>query len=118
MGRAQEARNVLVKYHANGAEDDALVAYEFREIVAAINDEEMLPQTRYLDFLKSPGNRHRLLIIVVVGVSTNWVGNGIISYYLSPILNSLGISDTKTQLEINVGLQLWNRTCGVINLSS
>lgn len=70
---------MLIKYHANGKEDDELVAYEYNEIVQAIKAEDNLPQTSYLDFVRSPGNRHRLLILVVVGISLNWVGNGIIS---------------------------------------
>lgn len=38
----------------------------------------------------------------------NWVGNGIISYYLSPILTSIGIGSTRIQLTVLVGLQIWN----------
>lgn len=99
---------MLVKYHANGKEDDELVAHEFGEICRAIEDEKNAKQISYSDFLKTPGNRHRLMILFVQGVSMNWVGNGIISYYLSPILNSVGVTSTKTQLTVLVGLQVWN----------
>lgn len=112
-GKIEKAKAVLVKYHANGTEDDPLVEYEYREILAALEDESANHETRYTDYLRGAGNRHRLMIIVVVAVGTNWVGNGIISYYLNPILNTLGISDTRTQLEILVGLQIWNRKCSL-----
>ncbi|KAJ5634253.1 hypothetical protein N7528_002095 [Penicillium herquei] len=107
-GRLDEARNILVKYHANGKEDDALVVYEFGEICNAITEEQNIKQVAYSDFLKTPGNRHRLLILFVQGVSMNWVGNGIISYYLSPILNSVGIGSTRIQLTILACLGGWN----------
>lgn len=107
-GRIHEARQILVKYHANGKEDDPLVEYEFREILAALEEESANNETRYTDYLRGPGNRHRLMILLVVAVGTNWVGNGIISYYLSPILNTLGVTETRRQLQILVGLQIWN----------
>jgi hypothetical protein len=77
-GRCEEARAVLCKYHANGAEDDALVAFEFKEMQEAIANEQAAKEgTSYKAFLKTPGNRHRLLIIVLVGLFSQWVGNGI-----------------------------------------
>ncbi len=108
-GRTQEARSILTKYHANGKEDDPLVEYEFREIIEALQEEEAHSQTKYTDYIRGSGNRRRLLIIVVVSLGMNWVGNGIVSYYLSPILTTLGISSTNQQLEILIGLQIWNR---------
>lgn len=69
---------MLCKYHANGAEDDALVAFEFKEMQEAIANEQAAKEgTSYKAFLKTPGNRHRLLIIVLVGLFSQWVGNGI-----------------------------------------
>lgn len=107
-GKVEEARKVLVKYHANGKEDDELVIYEYREILEALEDEDRNHQTKYTDLVKGPGNRHRLFINIVVSVGTNWVGNGIVSYYLSPILNSLGVTSSAVQLEILIGLHCWN----------
>ncbi|KAJ5721741.1 uncharacterized protein N7483_009675 [Penicillium malachiteum] len=66
-GRLDEARNILVKYHVNGKEDDALVVHEFGEICSAITEEQNIKQVSYSDFLKTPGNRHRLLILFVQG---------------------------------------------------
>ncbi|KAH8748897.1 general substrate transporter [Diaporthe sp. PMI_573] len=107
-GRIEEARAVLVKWHANGKDDDELVQYEFSQIVDAINEEKNPPQTRHTDSLRSPGNRHRLMILFVVGISINWVGNGIVAYYLNPILGSIGITSSVLQLQILLYLQIWN----------
>lgn len=35
-------------------------------------------------------------------------GNGIVSYYLAPILKSVGITNSTQQALINLGLQIWN----------
>ncbi|KAI8162557.1 Lactose permease [Colletotrichum sp. SAR 10_70] len=118
-GRLVNARTILIKYHANGKEDDELVEYEFREIVEALKLEDLNKQTTYLDFFRTPGNRHRLLILIVLGASLNWVGNGIMSYYLSPILNGIGVTNTRSQLLILVGLNIWNliwSTSAAINI--
>src|SRR6478735_9346327 len=50
--------------------------------------------SKYFDFLKTPGNRRRLLVLVTMGTGSNWVGNGIIAYYLSPALKLVGITSS------------------------
>lgn len=102
-----EAFQVLVKYHANGNEDDPLVKLEYAEILESLEIEEACSQTSYLDYLK-PENRQRLFILISIAIGTNWVGNGIISYYLSPILGDIGITSTLKQAQLNLGLQIWN----------
>ncbi|KAL4791478.1 hexose transporter protein [Aspergillus venezuelensis] len=106
--KRDEARRILVKYHANGDDDDALVVYEMKQIEQALEFENQNKQIQYSDLVKSKANIHRLAISLVVAVGTNWVGNGIVSYYLSPILSSLGVGDPRTQLKILIGLQTWN----------
>lgn len=65
-------------------------------------------ETKYSDYF-GPNNRPRLFLLVVIAIGTNWVGNGIISYYLSPILSTIGIRSTEQQAGLNLGLQIWNR---------
>jgi hypothetical protein len=107
-GQEEKALHVLAKYHANGDSSDALVRLEYEEIVQALRSEEAVAETSYGDYLKN-GNRQRLLILVFIAIGTNWVGNGIISYYLSPILNDIGVTSTLQQAELNLGLQIWSR---------
>lgn len=67
-GREQEAYDILCKYHANGDRDDELVIYEFDEIKEAIAAEKIAEAgTTYASFFKTKGNRHRLLILIMVG---------------------------------------------------
>ncbi|KAF4817469.1 Lactose permease [Colletotrichum siamense] len=111
-GKSDRALAILAKYHANGKFDDPLVVFEYHEIRDALANEAVAHHVKYSDFLKGSGNRKRLAINVIIAFGTNWVGNGIISYYLSPVLATLGITSTTTQLQILVGLQCWN--CGML----
>lgn len=71
-GKVDKAMNILAKWHANGDREDELVQYEYREICHALEMEEENKKTRYLDFLKTPGNRRRLLVLTTLATGTNW----------------------------------------------
>ena len=45
---------------------------------------------------------------VFASILTLFSGNGIVSYYLAPILKSVGITSSVTQAVINLALQIWN----------
>ncbi|TIA27288.1 general substrate transporter, partial [Aureobasidium pullulans] len=108
-GRDQEALDVLARYHAKGDKDDELVQYEFQEICQAIEMEKQAAKsTGWSTFFATKGNRHRFLICILVGFMIQWAGNGIVSYYLAPILKSVGITSSVTQAGINLALQFWN----------
>lgn len=107
--RKDEALAILIKHHANGVADDPLVLFEFDEMVKAIEyEKEVATNSAFAEFLQTKGNRHRLLLCVLMGVFTQWAGNGVISYYLAPILSSIGITDAVAASSINLGLQVWN----------
>ncbi|WWC66896.1 uncharacterized protein I206_100803 [Kwoniella pini CBS 10737] len=108
-GRNEEALRILAKYHANGEENDPLVRLEYSEICEALESEKTSQHgTSYLTFLKTKGNRHRLVICVLVGFMCQWSGNGIVTYYLSPILTAAGVTSSSTQALINVCINIWN----------
>ncbi len=44
----------------------------------------------------------------MIGFTSQWIGNGVISYYLVPILVSVGITEPAQQTGYNAGLQIWN----------
>lgn len=78
-GRQKEALSVLARLHANGDEQDPLVLLEMREICTAIEREDLQQKASFLDFLRTPGNRRRLVALTALALSLNWMGNGIIS---------------------------------------
>ncbi|KAF2717454.1 general substrate transporter [Polychaeton citri CBS 116435] len=107
--RHHEALQILARYHANGNQDDELVQFEYQEICRAIEvEKDAAKSTDWSTFFATKGNRHRLLICVLVGFMIQWAGNGIVSYYLAPILTSVGITSSVTQAGINLALQFWN----------
>lgn len=100
---------MLAKFHANGDESDPLVNYEFAEICETIQREkEAAAGSSWSEFFRTRGNRHRFAICLLVGIMIQWAGNGIVSYYLAPILKSVGITDPTQQSAINLGLQIFN----------
>ncbi|BEI87256.1 hypothetical protein CcaverHIS002_0706020 [Cutaneotrichosporon cavernicola] len=107
-GRVDEAHQILAKYHANGKMDDELVEWELAEIQRALQIEEVAKTTKFSTFFKTKGNRWRLGIIVLTGLSSQWVGNGIITLYVVSILNSVGITNPIDQKIYNGCLQIWN----------
>ncbi|KAG4430182.1 hypothetical protein IFR05_014341 [Cadophora sp. M221] len=107
-GRSEQALTVLAELHANGDKEDPLVKLEMREINAAIERELSRNNASFLDFLRTPGNRRRLIVLVALACSLNWMGNGIITYFLAPILRSVGITAPVQITLINVGLAIWN----------
>ncbi|KZL80229.1 sugar transporter [Colletotrichum incanum] len=105
VGRVEQATEILSTQHAGGNKNDPLV----HEIQAAINEKkEACTNASYADMFKTPGNRHRLFISVTLGVFSQWAGNGIVSYYLPLILNSIGITSTTYQTLISSCLNVWN----------
>ncbi|TFY78284.1 hypothetical protein EWM64_g5722 [Hericium alpestre] len=108
-GREAQALRTLAYYHANGNEHDPLVEYEFEEIKAAIQlDREVATSVGWLSLFKTPGNRRRMRIILALAFFSQWSGNGLVSYYLKRVCDSVGITDPTTQLLINGVLNIFN----------
>jgi MFS family permease len=106
--KVEKGLKTLADNHANGDLNDELVRYEYHEIIAALKLEEESKRVSYMDFLRTPGNRRRLLVIVALATGTNWNGSSIISYYLAPMLRLVGITDPRKISAINGGLAGWN----------
>ena len=49
-----------------------------------------------------------MTIITALAFFTQWSGNGLLSYYLSKVLNQIGITSGSTQLLINGVIQIWS----------
>ncbi|KAL4923783.1 general substrate transporter [Aspergillus undulatus] len=115
QGRVEEAGKVLAELHAGGDLTAPLVTEEVREIEIAIGTEkESNTSSSWSDMVKTPGNRHRLLITVTLGIFSQWAGNGVVSYYLALVLDTVGITQTKDQLLISGCLQIWNLIFGAV----
>ncbi|KAF9893074.1 hypothetical protein FE257_012485 [Aspergillus nanangensis] len=108
-GKVEEARKVLADCHASGDFDSPLVDFEMKEIQESLAAEATaLSETSWLDLIRTPANRHRTLIAVIVGWFSQWNGIGVVSYYLTLVLDTIGITAAKDQTLINGLLQIFN----------
>lgn len=90
-GRIEEARSFLVRCHAGGDENSTLVAFELEEITSTLAlEQQVKAETSWLDLIRTKGNRHRTLISITIGIFAQWNGVGIVSYYLAPVLKTVG----------------------------
>ncbi|KAH8660160.1 putative sugar transporter [Xylariales sp. PMI_506] len=113
--RDEEAEKLIVKYHANGDRSDPMVKMEMEEIRTALRlEKEADDSTTWLSFFKTPGNRKRFWIILAVSFFSQWSGNGLISYYLTLVLDSIGYTSEDTQTLINALLTIWSMFWGIV----
>lgn len=81
--------------------------FEYAEIKETLRLEfQFKKQSSYLDFVKTKGNRYRLFLIATLGLFSQWSGNGLTSYYFAIVMDSIGVTDTNTQFEINGSLTI------------
>ncbi|RSL44735.1 hypothetical protein CEP54_014555 [Fusarium duplospermum] len=103
--RNEEALATLAKYHAEGDTSDPIIQFEYNEIQQALSFEKDINTGNFIqnygEFLRTPGNRKRLFIIVWAAMMTQMSGNAFVSYYLSPILMSVGLTSSLKQTLIN-----------------
>ncbi|KAK6523175.1 hypothetical protein TWF694_006070 [Orbilia ellipsospora] len=121
-GRRIAAEAMLYKYHSvirrkDSQAIDPLVEEEIRRMSQAITQERNLLAAKkaanpsysvWREFLSGNRNRHRTFICIIVGIMIQLTGNGVISFYLFPMLNSVGVSSHLVAAAINVGLQFYN----------
>lgn len=111
--RTEEARDILTKYHAGSDVDSPLVGREIAEIVQAIGYEKETASVKWSTLISTSGNRKRLFIAVCLGAFAQWNGIGVVSYYLTLVLDSIGITDSFDQTLINGLLQIFNFAAAV-----
>ncbi|CAI7596150.1 unnamed protein product [Penicillium discolor] len=108
-GRIEEARAVFVKYHAGGDEASPLVDFEMQEIMQHLeNGKEGGEKTPWKEMLRTKANRRRTIIAVLLGFYSQWSGTGLVTYYLTLVLDTIGITQTKEQTLVNGILQIAN----------
>ncbi|KAH8825808.1 general substrate transporter [Flagelloscypha sp. PMI_526] len=114
-GREDEARAVLIKYHAEGDENDPLrgelVKVEMVMIKETLELELQNKKRSWKELIATAGMRRRLIIASFLGLFTQWSGNGLTSYFLGAILENVGVTSAKTKNQINVANTAW----GMIN---
>lgn len=72
-----------------------------------------LSQSSYADLVRTKANRKRTAIVMFLGFIGTWCGVAVISYYLTIVLNTIGVTSTKSQTLINGMLQVMNYVVAV-----
>ncbi|KAE9408891.1 MFS general substrate transporter [Gymnopus androsaceus JB14] len=102
QGRIDEGKDFLVKYHANGGENDELVAFEVSEIQEALAFERDSQQDSWKKILTTKSSLHRL------GCEPEWnCYHSVLLHFevdYTDILELVGITGASTQTGINAGL--------------
>ncbi|KAG6379001.1 hexose transporter [Boletus reticuloceps] len=107
-GRTNEAYVILVKYHAEGDENSEFVKAEYTQIKETLTTELKIARINQKEALSTPGMRKRAVIAAFLGLFAQWCGVALLSHFLSPILDSIGIHDNRTKNIINLAKASWS----------
>ncbi|EFQ35398.1 uncharacterized protein GLRG_10542 [Colletotrichum graminicola M1.001] len=110
QGHSDEARLAVAQTNADGDVSDPDVVVIYNEIVDSLTSEKE-HDSSIADIVKNPVVRRRFLIGASVGPMSTVVGNLIALFYLGPELSSAGVTDSRTQLHVNVVLNVWCLVC-------
>ncbi|KAH8688809.1 general substrate transporter [Talaromyces proteolyticus] len=101
-GRDDKARQILARYHANNVLDDPIVALEYEEMkVAIVQDDHYKQQGSWKDLYQTAANRRRMIVVCFCALFIEVSGTGLVSTYIHTILDSVGITDSRTQTIFN-----------------
>lgn len=103
-GRHEEARRIIVEYHANGDETHPLVELELSEMEDSLRAQGMTSVRDFFDIrilINTPARRYRLMCCIAMGWFGQFSGNNIASYYLPIMTANVGITSTSMQLLLN-----------------
>ncbi|KAI5805156.1 MFS transporter [Geopyxis carbonaria] len=110
--RGEEALAILVQYHGEGDPESEYVRAEYAEMVATIQLDLESKKRTWGELFGERANLKRCALVAFIGVFSQWSGNGLVSYYLSRVLETVGISDKRMQNRINLSLNCWNLVTG------
>ena len=107
-GKIAQAREVIAKHHTVSEDVNApLVDAVIRQIEDSLESDRILNRQWWnWTVFVTKAARYRFLILILYAIFQQWNGGGIITYYLSPMLDQIGITSPRDQLGWNLGLTL------------
>lgn len=114
-GHREAALEVIAQTYTNGDTSSPIVLTVFKEIVDTLEYEKQVGQTlSFKQLVKTPTARRRVALACSGAVFSVIAGNVISSYYLGTMLDNAGITDTTTQLKVNIVLNAWCLVCSIL----
>ncbi|QPG74630.1 high-affinity glucose transporter [Brettanomyces nanus] len=104
VGRYDEARKFLVKYHCNGDDSNPLVDLEMAEMEESFKDVKISDPLTAMDIrplFKNRSDRYRLGLVVAMAWFGQFSGNNVCSYYLPTMLIKVGMTSVSTNVLMN-----------------
>ncbi|KAJ7277557.1 general substrate transporter [Mycena rebaudengoi] len=100
-GRTEEARQILIDYHSNDGQSNAVIELEMAEFQAQIEVKRETPFWNYKVLYSSRNRRWRMLSLSLMCVNGQLAGNGLITYFLTVMMKNAGVTSPHTQLVYN-----------------
>lgn len=104
-GNRQKAKEIIAKYHTTSTDiNEPIVEIVVSQIEESLESDRQSYRSfwDYRVFFTKIA-RYRLLVLVLYSIFQQWNGGSIITYYMVPALETVGIDGTKQQLGINIG---------------
>ncbi|KAJ6444462.1 lactose permease [Purpureocillium lavendulum] len=106
--KLSKCRDILVKYHGNDNPDSLYVQLQLREFEEELEMDGA--DKRWWDYRCLFNSRaavyRAILCAVAVSAFSQWTGQGGVSYFLPGMLQTTGITDATTVLDINLGITI------------
>lgn len=106
--RDDEARDVLIKYHAEGDASSLLVQAEITQIRETIRTEMEVSDQSWMELFKTYGLRRRLYVTLFIGLFTQLSGNTLLSYYSGVLFGMMGYTTNYAKTRINLANACWS----------
>ena len=113
QGRQDDALLSVAQTVSNGDVTAPEAQANLVQILQSLELERHVEEPSIKQIAKTPALRKRMLIVLSVAVCTMMTGSNLFSYYLGTALSNAGITDSTTQLEINIIL---NSFCLIVSL--
>ncbi|TFK43784.1 general substrate transporter [Crucibulum laeve] len=101
VGRKEEARAILAKYHGNGDPNAPLVLLEWKEYEEAVKlDASDKRWWDYSELVNTKNARYRTYMMLLMGFFGQWSGNGL-GYFLTILFTNAGVKTQNGTLTLN-----------------
>lgn len=103
MGKIDEARKMITKYHCNNNPEDPLIEFEIQEIDASFSSASLLTW-KVLDLrpvFRTRSERYRAMLVILMAFYGQFSGNNVCSYYLPTMLTNVGMTSQTTNVLMN-----------------